>query len=282
MTGPLRTIADGRRASFVFYFYEEDLGGLSRRFRTEPATGKIEMYKYHWRPEFPLANRDTLSRVAAGYRKAIEEVGRAGGVSNSVPLTFLGGVQFITGAYIGGVEDAMRSESGYKARPSAIRPLLYLELALLEKKLERPDYHSLLEQAVTNLNLLKMDFRSDVEFRRGKEDENYDRPECALLYLAGRSAESRSRTNEAVCYYTTLIEQAPGSPNAWEACARLRNWAKSGEEVKRVNRLEQILVDTYPLIWGWRRWELKPELEKSAVSEVIHNLLTQAADEAAK
>ncbi len=281
LQGDARVLVEGRSVSKVFFFSclaDE----IDRPIQVDKEAGLISE-RHLWSQRFPtnLAERAKLTTVAESYRKALDlrESERVRVQTNAAPLMFLvGGLQFPRAAVLPAYARAMADlEAGYKSKPSSVKALLYLELSILERELGRTSYEATLKEAIAQLNLTDIDFRLDVKFRAGlAPGANFERPECAILYLAGNCAEEHGEKTQAVERYTTLIERSPGSPLAWEACARLMRLASTGTEVKQLQELEQMLVDTYPLIWGCPREGLK--LDKTAVPNAVHGLLTRVAD----
>ncbi len=301
-----RVVFDGRRESNIFYFLQME--GVIRGPVRIDAQGRLACFSedWHWgrypgrikyvvdhagkvtaaseaSEEEKRADSETLTRIAKGYREMLERgsiTNAAGPASTPVPFVFLGGQQHpVADVVYDQVRfDMGKVQSGYGANPSDMASLMYLELALIERDLGRRDYGRVLQEAIEKLAIAKKDFRRDVEFRQYlPESANFDRPECAILYLAGKFAEEQGKKTRALECYTTLIERSPGSPLAWEACARLMKLASKGTEVKRLQELKQILIDTYPLIWGCPREGV--DLDKTSVPAAIHNLLTKVADE---
>lgn len=299
-----QVVLDGRKESNIFYFLQ--LYGVIRGPVRIDTQGRLEHLSEDWQwmryprraklvvdhagkatvseasAEGNRADSETLTRIARGYREMLERgsvTNAAGPASTPVPFVFLGGQQHPVAVVVYDQVrfDMGKVQSGYGTNPSDMASLMYLELALIERDLGRRDYGRVLEEAIGKLAIAKKDFRRDVEFRQYlPESANFDRPECAILYLAGKCAEEQGEKTRALERYTTLIERSPGSPLAWEACARLMRLASTGTEVKRLQELEQMLVDTYPLIWGCPREGLK--LDKTAVPNAVHGLLTRVAD----
>jgi hypothetical protein len=158
-----------------------------------------------------------------------------------------------------------------------MRALVSLELALIERDLGLlEESEKTIQGTIERLNLLNIDFHKDAEFRQHlHESNNFDRPECVLLFLAGDAAARQGNARLAEKYYSTLIERAPASPFAWEAFCKLPRLADVDHE--RVSKLEDILIGTYPLIWGCRRDDLKvdPSKVKSTISTLLRTVEPQ-------
>ena len=136
----------------------------------------------------------------------------------------------------------------------------------------------LIREAVTELKLMEMDYRNDVRFRQHLlYFWNFARPEACLLFLGAEDARLGKRAPKAIRGYTTLIERAPGSPFAWEALAKLSVMPKVDR--KEVSRLTDVLLATYPLIWGCPRPDLK--IKKEEFAKQLPALLKKVGQEEA-
>ena len=250
--------------------------GLIRRVEHTDNDGKVAVH------ERPVPRDEALSQAGAMYRKVLGKLVEAHGAGEKspVPFEFLG-IE-MEGTVVSDIapqeeRDKAWVKRGYLAKPSDLAALVYLELALIEEKLGREDeYRKLIAQAVGDLKLLEIDYRSDTAFRQHlREFGNFARPECCILFLAAEDARLNGRRGEAQQYYTTLIERAPGSPFAWEALAKMS--VMPDTDPKEIDRLKQLLLDTYPLIWGCPRPGL--ELEKEAFAAQLPALLKKAGEE---
>ncbi len=173
--------------------------------------------------------------------------------------------------------DLEKVRAGYEAQPSDMRALVCLELALIERDLGLfQESEKTVQGVIERLNLLNVDFRKDAEFRQHlRESNNFDRPECVLLFVAGDNAARAGNPRLAEKYYSALIEGAPASPFAWEAFCKLPRLADVDQG--RVKRMEEILIGTYPLVWGCHREMLKlePHQVKSTVSTLLRTVEPQ-------
>jgi tetratricopeptide (TPR) repeat protein len=283
LVGPASDILKNRQAAEVLYFLEKPFA-MERDFVTLKdgsvaqgrakflRTPKIVILGTDGRPlpvAHPVPDAATRKRVAADYRRVIAQltVDKAAGKTHSVPFDFLGVVLFMAGDHgIADLPDYDLDEvrKAYKASPSDLRVLAYLELALIERALGRKDeYRKVLAEALIKTNLSEIDRRADVKFRRHLAGRyNFARPECCLLFQAAEDARENKRFDEAQKHYKTLIERAPGSPFAWEALAKTSLLPEvKPEETKR---LTDILLQTYPLVWGCQRPKLKMDKEAFA------------------
>lgn len=159
--------------------------------------------------------------------------------------------------------------------PSSLLAIVYLELALLEKKLGNADvYDGIVAEAVEKLCLTEIDFRADVEFRRHiEESANFDRPEVVLLFNAAELAREKGKLEKAQEYYRVIIERCPGSPSAWDALAVL-TMLKSDQ--KELEKLTEHLLETWPLIWGAPRHTLC--IDKEAFAKQLPSLLKKVGE----
>lgn len=221
-----------------------------------------------------------LENCAQNYKAIIKDL-RAQKQSNqdSVPVPF-----GFMGAYRTPVSDAFydthvynidKVRAGYEQVPSDIAALAYLELALIQLHLGEVDKaDQVIYEGVTNLDLTAIDFLQDAEFRLYLHpSQNFARPECALLFLAGAGAQRRGEVSTARKYYKSLIKGAPSSPFAWEALGKLSSL--KGIQTSTVDELGAVLLKTYPLIWGCRRDSVK--LGKSQLAKNMSVLLKQVS-----
>lgn len=202
-----------------------------------------------------VPGRDDLSRAAAMYEEVLAKWTRGNRKDDRLLLPFellRRPFEPVSGMPIGGNDARDALERGYMSLPSNLDAVCYLELALVYKELgAEEDYGKTLEKSISDLNLLFINFRYDVGFRHLVDRwTNFERPECCLLFLAAENARLDGRLNEAEGRYARLIEQAPGSPLAWEALVKIS--AMEGIEPEEMQRLTRILLDTYPLVWGQR------------------------------
>jgi hypothetical protein len=198
----------------------------------------------------------------------------AGGKRAPTPFDFLGAELYLTAGpavSFGALKGLGKVRTAYESNPSDLAALVYLELALVERNLGQVGRsQKTLNEALQELDLLKVDFREDAQFRQHlHESFNFARPECVILFLAGDAAAKRGEPELAEKYYSILIERAPASPFAWECFGKLARLP--GVDQDRVARLEQLLVKTYPLVWGCRRNALK--VEPSQVASTVSTLL---------
>jgi hypothetical protein len=266
---PAQLVEQARQLSQVIY-YQELAEPIERGF-ARAADGTIVLQKARfltvvrqvWQQddagnktlihEQPIPGAAGREQAAALYREVLASLS---GARRAVPVPF----EFL-GIETPGLRSDVAPEreaavaavqQAYAKQPSDLAALAYLELALIEKSLQHdPVYHQLLEDAVRQLNLEKLDFRGDLPFRRDlPEALNFARPEACLLYLAAGEAQAQGRDAEARARYTALVERMPGCPFAWEGLVGLRGaHANSAEQ----QRLHQSLMETYPLIWGCAR-----------------------------
>ena len=284
LTGPAKVVLEARQISEAVYFSE-----VSEAMERGLEVGKEGVLSFKQARSCaigygPAPGREELTRAVPLYRKAIEELTKAGSERKrvAVPFYFLGGVRLypVSDVWYNKRFDERKVRRGYEANQSDLAALAYLELALLEKKLGRgEEYSRLLKAAVAELKLLGIHYCTDTIFREHlHESLNFARPETCLLFLAGEDARLKGRAAEARNYYATLIERAPGSPFAWEALAKLV--VMGDMEGEQMAWLKSILLHTYPLVWGCPRENLK--LDKDGFAAELPALLRKAGEEGRK
>lgn len=294
LQGPAKTILHARQLSEVLYFFEApapmrrglalgedgtvslhgDARGLRiiRRITATDDAGRERVI--HQRP---VPTRGARERAAALYREALSALAEShkAGASAPVPFEFLGVELFqLSDAFPSYSEDLERVRRGYAANPSDLTALARLELALIERALNRPAaYRKTIAQAVMKQLPSRMDFRADIRFRRHLRGTlNFARPETCLLFLSAEDARLSGRPDEARRAYALLVQRAPGSPFAWEALAKMT--IMPGADPKRLARLREELLQTWPLVWGCPRRGRK--LTKQALAEQLPRLLAEA------
>jgi len=201
----------------------------------------------------PVPARDDLLRAAAMYQEVLDKWTRGGRNGERLLLPFellgkpLGQVGDVIPEYEVELDAAKR---GYGSLPSRLDALCYLELALIQEELgNTEEYRRILEKSVRDLDLMSIDFRYDVGFRHLlASNMNFERPECCLLFLAAEDARLGEKLDVARERYATLIKGAPGSPLAWEALVKVS--LMEAADAKEMQQLTQVLLDTYPLVWG--------------------------------
>jgi hypothetical protein len=223
-------------------------------------------------------NRDKLLQAAALYRDALASLKKdlRAGKKSPVPYEFLG-------IELGAVSDRspeaeavmLRIKRGYSAKPSELAAIAYIELALVEKTLGHSDeFAKLVDEALDELKLTKIDFRTDSEFRTHlMPEQNFARPETCLLFLAAETARTGEWFNEAEQLYTRLIEASPACPFAWESLAKLTMLPKINPD--KLRKLSDTVVQVYPIVWGCPRPSLK--INKDDFSKQLPDLLKKAA-----
>jgi hypothetical protein len=266
---PARLVEQARQLSQVTY-YQELAEPIERGFG-RAADGSIVLQKARfltvvrqvWQQdeagnktlvhEQPIPGAADREQAAALYREVLASLSGARRAV-TVPFEFLGvEVAGLHSDVMPEREAAVAAvQQAYAKQPSDLAALAYLELALIEKSLQHEQvYGQLLEEAVRQLNLEKLDFRGDLQFRRDlPEALNFARPEACLLYLAAGEAQAQGRDAEARARYTALVERMPGCPFAWEGLVGLRS---SNADSAEQQRLHQSLMETWPLIWGCAR-----------------------------
>lgn len=290
LQGSSRIVLDGRRASGVFYFFKlADVIGRTIRMGDD---GKLELVSTPWEKSvsihaFRAAGMDQetvkseLVLTAASYRNELQRLSKVETEKETTPLpfVFLGAKKFATGGPTRYESPDVMAQihSAYRRNPSSTRALIYLELAMIEMEMGMTNSLTTLESAIATLGLTNLNYRADADFRRQLHPSlNFARPECAILYLAGKGCEGENMVR-AIHYYTCLLRNAPSSPCAWEAASRLVRLASCGVEIPELEILEELLAQVYPVIWGASRESVA--LEEENVAEEIRSLLKTVADE---
>ena len=288
---PVGLVNDARALTGLIYFAELSTP-LVRTLRMNEQ-GELELLKHSryfqyadgqiWEDsERRVATREQKRKALALYEQAVRQCAleRKNGKRTDAPMTVVGVVLPRVAKVAAELNRSlMRLYEGYEQKASDIAAVAYLELALVKKDLgDQEGYKQSVLSAVKELELPKMDYRADVAFRAHMlERFNFARPESCLLFLAAEDARLDKRFGEAQQQYRILIEMMPGSPFAWEALANMS--VMPDTDPKEIERLKQLLLDTYPLIWGCPRPGL--ELDKEAFAAQLPALLKEAGEEEA-
>lgn len=234
--------------------------------------------------DYPLEIERTIQQKSDAikiYEHVIQQLTKEGQANKhtKVPLEMLGFSYPLVGKMFPEQAKLLGHISlSYEQQPSDLLAVAYLELALLKKDNSDEDgYNELIADAIKSLKLLNIHYCCDTSFRACIFDQKYNfaRPETCLLFLAGEDARLKGQDTKAQEYYMTLIERAPASPFAWEALAKLE--ILGAGSIDRMQWLKNILVYTYPLVWGCPRENLK--LDKDAFANVLPTLLKKVGEE---
>ena len=289
--GPAKDILLARQLSEIVYCFEiptplergftfDEKGDLSlitartvsiaREIATKDKNGKRIVSEY-----YPIPNILVRKKALLLYQKALQGLSEPNCVIGlpPVPFKFLGVDVYPPPAKLIPISgcDISKVRQLYESNPSDLRTLIYLEMSLIQKSLGNIDqYKILIDKAIGTFELISIDFRSDVKFRLYlHEHYNFVRPETCLLFLAAQEAKKSKKYKKAIQYYCTLINRAPASPYAWEAMINIVD--VPGVRQEQIEELKNTLLNTYPLIWGCRRPDIK--IDKKEFTEIFDSFL---------
>jgi hypothetical protein len=142
------------------------------------------------------------------------------------------------------------AEQAYNKNPSTVLAVAYLELALIQRARHlESQYKASLSEAIEVLELSKVDYASDRDFRKSlPQPVNFARPESCILFLAAECARQNGGYSDATDYYSHLINIDPSGPCSWEALVRLRLVPNMDKQLLRNG--QSAVMEGFPSVWG--------------------------------